>query len=76
VRTRTRVSGAIIEILPSRLDAADPGHVQVHHDDVGRELADCPQRIRAVVAFTRDVDALLFEQVAEPRPEQVVVVHE
>ena len=62
--------------LPRRLDAADPRHVQVHDDDVGRDLADGAQRLGAVVALADHLDALLLEQVAQPGPEQVVVVHE
>jgi len=41
-----------------------------------RELADRPQRVRAVVALSHHLNALLFEQVAEPRAKQVVIVDE
>ena len=42
VSITTRVSGAIAGDVPRRVDAAHPRHVQVHDDDVGRELADDP----------------------------------
>ena len=57
-------------------DAVDAGHVEVHHDDVGRELAHRPERVGAVVALACHVHPLLLEQVAQPGPEQVVIVHE
>ena len=34
--------------LAGRLDAADARHVEIHHDDVGRELADGVERVGAV----------------------------
>ena len=39
--------------LARRLDAADPRHVQVHHDDVGRDLADQRERVGARLAPRR-----------------------
>ena len=62
--------------LPGRLDAADARHVQVHDDDVGRELAHRFERVGAVVALAHDLDLLVVEQVAQPRAKEVVVVHE
>jgi hypothetical protein len=60
--------------LPRRLDAADPGHVQVHHHDLGRNLADLLERPGACVRLADDVDALLLEQGTQAGAEQVVVV--
>ena len=62
--------------LPRRLDAAHARHVQVHDDDVRRELAHEPERLVAVGRLADDLDALLLEQVAQAGPEQVVVVDE
>ena len=62
--------------VPRRLDAGHPRHVQVHHDDVRRRLADEAQRLRAGRRLADDVDALLLEQVAQPGAEEVVVVDE
>jgi hypothetical protein len=50
--------------------------VQIHHDDIGSDLAYQPQRIGSVLRLADDQYALLFEQVAQPRAEQVVVIHE
>ena len=53
--------------VPRRLDAGHAGHVQIHHDDVGRGLAHVLQRLRARRGLGDDVDALLLEQVSQAR---------
>ncbi len=60
--------------MPGRVDAAHSRHVQVHHDDVGRDLAHDPDGFRTARGLADDLDALLLEQVAQARAEQVVVV--
>ena len=62
--------------LARRLYAADPGHVQVHHDDVRYDLAYGAQRIGPVVTLTDDLHALVLEQIAEAGAEQIVIVDE
>ena len=62
--------------LTGRLDAADPRHVEIHHDHVRRQLANGSKSVRSVDALARDLHALLLEQVAQPRAEEVVVVDE
>ena len=62
--------------VPGRLHAGHAGHVQVHHDDVGRRSRARPQRLGAVRRLADDVHALLLEQVAQAGPEEVVVVDE
>src|SRR5207253_10535292 len=57
-----------------RLDAAHARHVEIHDDDVGRDLAHEPHRLAAGRGFADDLDTLLLEQVAETRAEKVVVV--
>ena len=73
-RTRTRVVGAVIDILRGRLGAGDPRHVQIHDDHVGSEHADLRERVTTGVRLADDVDSLGFEQRSQPAPEQVVVV--
>ena len=68
--------GAIDVELPRRLDAGDARHVQVHDDDVGRQLADEAQRRLAVVRLSGHLEALLLEEAAQPAPEEIVVVDE
>ena len=60
--------------LPRRLDAGQAGHLQIHDHDVGRELADEPQRLAAVVRLADHLEALLLEQAPEAAPEEIVVV--
>ena len=57
-----------------RFDAAHARHVEVHDDDVGRDLAHDAHRLVAAGRLADDLHALLLEQVAEARAEQVVVV--
>src|SRR5918911_1310761 len=47
--------------VPRRLDAAHPRHVQVHDDDVGRELAHHPDGVGAGAGLAHDLDPLLLE---------------
>ena len=47
-----------------------------YHDHVGRDLADEPDGVGALSCLARDLDAALLEQVAQARPEQVVIVYE
>ena len=60
--------------MARRLDAAHARHVEIHHDDVGRELAHDAHRLVSAGSFADDLHSLLLEQVAEARAEQVVVV--
>ena len=60
--------------VPRRIDAAHAGHVEVHDDDVRRELADDPHRLRSARRLADDLDALLLEQVPQAGPEEIVVV--
>jgi hypothetical protein len=50
--------------------------VQIHHDHLGRELAHQPDRVRSRPGLADYLHAALFEQVPQPRPEQVVVVYQ
>jgi hypothetical protein len=49
--------------LADRLDPGHAGHVQVHHDDVGGELAHEPHSVGALAGLAGDLDATLLEQV-------------
>jgi hypothetical protein len=60
--------------VAGRFDAAHRRHVEVHHDDVGRELADVHYRLGAGRGLADDLELLLLEQVPQPRPEEVVIV--
>ena len=62
--------------MTGRLDAAHRGHVQVHDDDVGRELADVCDGLGAGRCLADDDEILLLEQVAQTCAEEVVIVHE
>ncbi len=62
--------------LPDRLDARDARHVQVHDDDVGRELADEPDRFGPGRRLAGNLDAALLQKVPQAGAEQVVVIHE
>ena len=62
--------------LPGRLDAGHPRHVQVHHDDVGGELADHRAPRPPSAASPTTYDPLLLEQVAQTCAKEVVVVDE
>ena len=62
--------------LARRLDAGEPRHLQVHDDDVRRELADEAQRVAAVVGLSDDLEALFLEQAPQAAAEEVVVVDE
>ena len=62
--------------LADRLDPGHAGHVQVHHDHVGRELAHEPDGVGALSRLARDLNAALLEQVAQAGPEEIVVVDE
>ena len=62
--------------LPNRLDPAHAGHVQVHHDHLGRELAHQSDRVRSRPGLADDLYAALLEQVPQPGAEQVVVVYQ
>jgi len=69
------VSGETSDVA-CRLDAPHRRHVEIHHDDVGRDLADVRHRLGAGSRLTDDVEPLFLEQVAETRAEQVVIVHQ
>src|SRR5262249_56590071 len=60
--------------LLRRLDAGHSRHVEVHDDHVGLQLTYVAKRVVAGRCLAYDVDALLLEQVSQPRAEQVVVV--
>ncbi len=59
------------------LDSAHRRHVQIHDDDVRRQLPDEAHRLAPVCALADHLErALLLEEVAQARPEEIVVVHE
>ena len=60
--------------VPCRLDAAHAGHVQIHHDDVGRHFTNDVQGLLAGGGLPDDLDALVFQEVAKPTPEEIVIV--
>jgi hypothetical protein len=60
----------------NRLDPGHAGHVQVHHDHLGRELTHQSDRVRSRPGLTGDLYPALLEQVPQPRAEQVVVVYQ
>ena len=62
--------------VAGRLDTSHARHVQIHDHDVRRVLAHDLERLRPARGLADDVDALLLEQVAQTRAEQVVIVHE
>src|SRR5258708_5019118 len=74
VRIVSAMSGC--ELVARCLDAADPRHVEVHHDHVGRQLPHETHRLSAVAGLPDDVDSLLFEQVPETRAKKIVIVDE
>src|SRR5487761_1607730 len=60
---------------PARLDAAAPGHPDVHEHDVGQRLADLHARFAAVARLADEIDVvLLVENHLEPAAEQRVVI--
>ena len=70
------MSGAKPMICRDRLDPGHAGHVQVHHDHLGRELPHQPDRVRSRPGLAGDLYAALLEQVPQPGAEQVVVVYQ
>ena len=52
------------------------GHVQVDHDEVGLELLGQKERLGAVLGLADDLQAGVFEQVAQALAEEVVIVGE
>ena len=56
------------------VDAAHPGHVQVHDDDVRRELSHGVHRLRARRGLGHHLHALLLEEVPQARAEEIVIV--
>ena len=76
VSTTTRVNGAAVVTWRVASTPRHSRHVEIHHDDVRRELTDESHSVRAVACFSDDLDALLLEQVPKPRAEEIVVVHE
>ena len=60
--------------MARRLHAAHPRHVQIHDDDVWRDVADDAQRLLPGCRFPDDEHALLLEQVAQPTAKEIVVV--
>ncbi len=76
VSTSTRVSGAIAVIWRVASTPRDPRHVEIHDDDVGRELADETDGLGPGGRLADDAHVLLLEQRAEPRAEEIVVVDE
>ena len=62
--------------LPGRVDTAHRRHVEIHHDDVGRELADMRNGVRARRGLADDLDPLLLEEAAQARAEEILVVDE
>ena len=76
VSTTTRVSGAIAVICRVASTPVMPGMFRSMTTTSGASSRDEPQRRLAVRRLADDLDALLLEQVAQPGPEEVVVVHE
>src|SRR5437588_4980158 len=62
--------------MASRFDAAHCGHVEIHDDDVGGQLADVRDGLPAGPRLPDDRETLLLQQVPQSRPEKVVVVDE
>ena len=62
----TRVSGAIAGDVARRLDAAHARHVQVHDDDVGRELAHDPNRLGAGRGLADDLTPCSSSRLRRP----------
>src|SRR5437764_2017338 len=62
--------------MASGFDAAHCGHVEIHDDDVGGQLADVRDGLPAGPRLADDRETLLLKQVPESRPEKVVVVDE
>jgi hypothetical protein len=60
--------------LADRLDAGHAGHVQVHHDHIGCELAHEAHGVGALACLAGDLHAALLEQVAQAGPEEIVIV--
>src|SRR3954451_17584760 len=60
---------------PGGLDAADPGHADVHQQDVGSELLGLGDGVLAVLRLADDVDAVLeLQDLDETPPEEGVIV--
>ena len=76
VSTTTRVNGAAVVTWRVASTPVIPGMFEIHHDDIGRQLADEAHRVGAVACLTDDLDALFLEQVPEPGAEKIVIVHE
>ena len=57
VSTSTRTCGRGRDDAARRLDTAEPRHLQVHDDDVGRKLDGCCERLLAVLGLGDDLDA-------------------
>jgi hypothetical protein len=62
--------------VAGRFHASHRRHVEIHHDDVRREFADVHDRLGTRRGLPDDLELLLFEQVPQPRPEQVVIVYQ
>ena len=60
--------------MACRFHAAHARHVQVHHNDVWRHLANDVQGLLARGGLPDDLDAFVFQEVAKPTPEEIVVV--
>ena len=68
------MSGAIWEICCVASTPAMPGMFRSISTTSGATLTDDLERLGAVCRLADDLNALLFEQVAQPRPKQAVIV--
>ncbi len=60
--------------MTRRFHAAHAGHVQIHHHDIRSHLADDVQGLLTRGRLPDDMDALVFQEVAKPTPEEIVVI--
>ena len=67
--------GAARAQAPAHLEAVEPGHHHVEHDEVERRLAEARQRLPAVDRL-HDLVAVLAQRVAEQRLDRLLVVDE
>ena len=77
VSTRTRGRVGVATIAAGRLDAVDPGHPDVHQDDVGAQPAAQLDRLAAVGRLADDRDVVLALRIMpEAGPDERLVVGE
>ena len=68
-------AAAAVDEPPGRLEPVEVRHADVHQDDVGVELAGCPERLLAVARLADDLDVRLrLEDHAEARAHESLVV--